>query len=146
MLSRFLDRLLSAHIGHACMAFTAFLTYGQGIRCRRVLARDHISFRTYQNILVSALMMCIQSHAHTLILTSTWASTSHVSHAYCDAYCDAGQTAFARRGCSSAVCIKMSDVDKLLAELLSDEDSEVSSRALQAFSCMPSLTEALPML
>ncbi len=40
----------------------------------------------------------------------------------------------------------MSDVDKLLAELLSDEESEVSSRALQAFSCMLSLSEALPVL
>ena len=44
----------------------------------------------------------------------------------------------------------MSDVDKLLAELLSDEDSEVNSRALASIQlhaqAILSLTEALPVL
>jgi len=46
-------------------------------------------------------------------------------------------TPFAPRCCSLPVCITMSDVDKLLAELLSDEDSEVNGCALQTYSCMP---------
>ncbi len=46
-------------------------------------------------------------------------------------------TTFAPRCYSLPVCITMSDVDKLLAELLSDEDSEVNGCALQTYSCMP---------